>query len=182
MAKTLIGSAHTPSGVGTLDITSGIDSTYPAYAFHYYNFRPVQNQVDFMFQVNAHDGSSQLTGFDETVTSSFYYTQGGESSGSNTSYYATMDLANQTGYIPLNYEVGSDADQSTSGVLWLFNPSSTVFQTHFLSESNFAQSDNYAAAAYVGGYFHTTDAITQISFKFDSGNIDAGTIKMFGVN
>jgi len=177
MPKTLI-STHTPSGVGTLDITSGINSTYPAYAFHYYNCHPATNQVDFMFQVNA-DGES---GFNETVTSSFYYTQGYESGTGGTSYYATMDLANQTGYIPLNYEVGSDADQSTSGVLWLFNPSSTVFQTHFLSESNFAQSDNYAAAAYVGGYFHTTDAITQISFKFDSGNIDAGTIKMFGVN
>ena len=177
MPKTLI-STHTPSGVGTLDITSGINSTYPAYALHYYNCHPATNQVDFMFQVNA-DGES---GFNETVTSSFYYTQGYESGTGGTAYYATMDLANQTGYIPLNYEVGSDADQSTSGVLWLFNPSSTVFQTHFLSEANFAQSDNYAAAAYVGGYFHTTDAITQISFKFDSGDISTGTMKMFGVS
>ena len=166
----------TASGSATLamDIPAG----YASVEFHYYNMHPATNQVDFMFQVNA-DGQS---GFNETVTSSFYYTQGYESGTGGTAYYATMDLANQTGYIPLNYEVGSDADQSTSGVLWLFNPSSTVFQTHFLSESNFAQSDNYAAAAYVGGYFHTTDAITQISFKFDSGNIDAGTIKLFGVN
>ena len=179
MGKTLIGSAHTPSGVGTLDITSGIDSTYPAYAFHYYNFRPATNQVDLMFQVNA-DGES---GFNETATSSFYYTQGGESSGSGTSYYASMDVANSGAtYIPLNYEVGSVTHESTSGVLWLFNPSSTVFQTHFLSESNFAQSDDMAAAAFVGGYFHTTDAITQISFKFDSGDISTGTMKMFGVS
>ena len=31
------------------------------------------------------------------------------------------------------------------------------------------------------GYINTTAAITQISFKMESGNIDAGTIKMFGV-
>ena len=179
MPKTLI-STHTPSGVGTLDITSGINSTYRAYALHYYNFRPATNQVDLTFQVNA-DGES---GFNETATSSFYYTQRGEnpSHGSGTAYYASMDVANQGVYIPLNYEVGSVTEESTSGVLWLFNPSSTVFQTHFLSESNFAQSDDYAGCAFVGGYFHTTDAITQISFKFDSGNIAVGTMKLFGVS
>ena len=31
------------------------------------------------------------------------------------------------------------------------------------------------------GYINTTSAITQVSFKFDSGNVDAGTIKMWGV-
>jgi hypothetical protein len=183
MAKTLI-STHDIAVLGasaTLDITSGIDDTYSVYEFHYYNMHPATNQVDWMFQVNAHDGSSQLTGFDETITSSFYYTQGGESQTGNTSYYATMDLAQSTGYCPLNYEVGSDADQSTSGILTLYDPSGTTFIKHFLSESNFAQSDDMAAAAYVGGYINTTNAITQISFKFDSGNIDAGVIKMFGV-
>jgi hypothetical protein len=181
MGKTLI-STHTPSNVSTLDITSGIDSTYPVYEFHYYNMHPVTNQVDFMVQFNAHDGSSQLTGFDETTTSSFFYSQGGESGSGNTSYYATMDVANSGAtYIPLNYEVGSDADQSTSGVFTLYDPSGTHFIKHFLSDSNFAQSDNYAAAAYVGGYINTTNAITQISFKFDSGNIESGTMKMFGV-
>jgi hypothetical protein len=34
---------------------------------------------------------------------------------------------------------------------------------------------------YVAGYFNTTSAIDEIQFKFDSGNIDAGTIKMYGV-
>jgi hypothetical protein len=31
------------------------------------------------------------------------------------------------------------------------------------------------------GYINTTAAIDEISFKFSAGNIDAGTIKMFGV-
>ena len=180
MGKTLI-STHTPSNVSTLDITSGINNTYPVYEFHYYNMHPVTNQVDFMVQFNAHDGSSQLTGFNETITSSFFYSQSGESAGSGTSYYATMDLAQSTGYCPLNYEVGSDADQSTSGVFTLYDPSGTTFIKHFLSDSNFSQSDDYAGGAYVGGYINTTNAITQISFKFDSGNIESGTMKMFGV-
>ena len=34
----------------------------------------------------------------------------------------------------------------------------------------------------VGGYFNTTTALTRFQFKFSSGNIDAGTIKMYGVS
>jgi hypothetical protein len=34
---------------------------------------------------------------------------------------------------------------------------------------------------YNSGYFNTTTAITRFRFKFASGNIDSGTIKMYGV-
>ena len=36
--------------------------------------------------------------------------------------------------------------------------------------------DNYSA-----GYFNITTAITRVQFKFSSGNIDSGTIKLYGV-
>ena len=35
--------------------------------------------------------------------------------------------------------------------------------------------------AFAGGYMNTTSAIDAIDFKFSSGNIDTGTIKMYGV-
>ncbi len=34
---------------------------------------------------------------------------------------------------------------------------------------------------YVAGYINTTSAIDEIQFKFESGNIDAGTIKLYGI-
>jgi hypothetical protein len=34
---------------------------------------------------------------------------------------------------------------------------------------------------YIGGYFNTTSAIDEIQFKFDSGDIDAGTVKLYGI-
>jgi hypothetical protein len=34
---------------------------------------------------------------------------------------------------------------------------------------------------FVAGYFNVTGAIDEVSFKMSSGNIDAGTIKMYGV-
>jgi len=35
--------------------------------------------------------------------------------------------------------------------------------------------------SYIAGYFNTTADITAIQFKFASGNIDAGTIKLYGI-
>jgi hypothetical protein len=36
--------------------------------------------------------------------------------------------------------------------------------------------DNFAS-----GYINTTSAVDKIDFKFSSGNIEAGTIKMYGI-
>jgi hypothetical protein len=42
--------------------------------------------------------------------------------------------------------------------------------------------NEWAHAPYTGGYFNTTAAITGLSFKFESGNIDSGTIDMYGIS
>jgi hypothetical protein len=40
---------------------------------------------------------------------------------------------------------------------------------------------DFMIASYTGGYFNTTSAINAIQFKFTGGNIDDGTIKLYGV-
>jgi hypothetical protein len=35
---------------------------------------------------------------------------------------------------------------------------------------------------YMAGYANTTSAINAIQFKMSSGNIDSGTIKLYGVS
>ena len=40
---------------------------------------------------------------------------------------------------------------------------------------------DYTADGFAAGYINTTTAIDGVQFKFASGNIDAGTIKMYGV-
>ena len=43
-------------------------------------------------------------------------------------------------------------------------------------------SANRATNCYATGYANTTSAINAIDFKFGSGNMDSGTIDMYGVN
>ena len=41
--------------------------------------------------------------------------------------------------------------------------------------------NNKVHDTFVGGYFNTTAAIDEISFKFSSGNIDSGRIALYGI-
>ena len=43
-------------------------------------------------------------------------------------------------------------------------------------------SDPVTADDFMAGYANTTSAVDAVQFKFSSGNIDAGTIKMYGVS
>jgi hypothetical protein len=61
------------------------------------------------------------------------------------------------------------------------NLSSTTFVKHFISNFNNYSNSDYSVNDYIGGYGNTTSAINAIDFKFASGNIDAGTIQMFGI-
>ena len=72
-------------------------------------------------------------------------------------------------------------DEGISGYLHLFEPSSTTFVKHFMGVSQFAQYQPASRFFYVAGYGNTTSAIDAIDFKFTSGNIDSGTIDMYGV-
>ena len=43
-------------------------------------------------------------------------------------------------------------------------------------------SNNSLYGGFAAGYFNTTTALTRFQFKMSSGNIDSGTIKLYGVS
>ena len=178
MAKTLI-STHTASSSATLDITSGIDSTYPVYEFHCVGIHPQTDSAIFKFQVNAAGAS----GFNETITSSAFRAYHNEADTDEAlSYDAGADQAQGTGYQNITTGNGSDNDQASAGTLSLYAPSSTTYVKHFMAVFTDADQEDKTNVLRAAGYINTTSAIDEISFKFDSGNIDAGVIKMFGVS
>ena len=77
--------------------------------------------------------------------------------------------------------VRNDNDHCLSGILHLFDPSSTTFVKHFICTANELIASDQSYNLFCAGYFNTTTAITRVRFKMSSGNIDAGTIKMYGV-
>ena len=169
----------TASSSSTLDFTSSIDSTYNIYKFRFVDLHPGTDGSIFRFQANAAGGS----GFNETITSTdfeSFHNEGDDTTG--LSYQSNQDQAQGTSFQTLTNSCGADADQCISGELFLFDPSSTTFVKHFICRTQSANDANYSFDVFVAGYFNTTSAIDEVQFKMSSGNIDSGTIEMYGIN
>ena len=173
--------ASSSSSISFVDGSSSVvlDSTYPIYMFKFINIHPATNNAYFTFQGNASGGS----GFNETMTTTVFYAYHNEA-GNDTllGYIAGSDQAQGTGFQRLiNDGIGNGNDECASGELTLFNPSSTTFVKHFIARTNNYYNGTYSMDSYTAGYFNTTSAIDEIQFKMSSGNIDAGTIKLYGI-
>ena len=160
---------------GTSDVV--FDGTYPIYLFKFISIHPQTDAKNFSFNATT-DG----TNFNVAKTSTAFMAQHDEGdSDASSQYRAGFDLGQGTGDQIIASEVGSDNDQSVSGSLFFFSPSSTVFIKHFLSNTNSGFAPNYSNEEFNGGYCNTTSAITGLKFLFNSGNIDSGTIKLYGI-
>ena len=159
--------------------SGGVDfSTYKEYIFIFNNIHPESDNVNFQFNGSIDAGSNYNVA--KTTT---YYRATLEEGGSNggLAYQTGADLAQGTGDQLLADQVGSDADQCVSGFLHLFNPSSTTFVKHFICNAVKNSYHPYAWNTFVAGYGNTTSAVDAIQFSVDSGNIETGTIKMYGI-
>lgn len=182
-AMTLI-KTLTASSSGTISFQDGssdvvMDSTYKTYIFTYIDVHPATDNVQLGFQGNVAGGAD----FNESITSAVYRAQEDEgNSDSNFFYNSAADQANGTSFQKLcDNGIGNGNDESMSGELWIFNPSNTTFQTNFMAVNNMYQKDDYTNNTFIAGYFNLTGAIDEIQFKMSSGNIDAGTFKMYGI-
>ena len=176
MAMTLI-TTNTSSNAASSSFTSGIDSTYKLYIFKWYDVNPATDMASFTFQANVVDAS----GYNETITSTYFSAYHQEDDDPAAMGYGTgSDQAQGTAFQKLAASTGSDADQSSAGTLWLFNPSNTTYVKHFYATVNNYQELPTSSNEFIAGYFNVTGAIDEIQFKMSSGNFD-GTIKMYGV-
>ena len=175
-ASVVLLSSQTASDSATLDFTSGIDSTYGEYIFKFYDVNPANDAVDFRVQFNA----SGQSGYNETITSATFMAHHYEDdSSSGLAYSGGYDQAQGTAAQNIAENIGNGADESASGELHLFNPSSTTYVKHFYGRSvNYA--GTYGGDMFAAGYINVTAAITNVQFTMESGNFD-GTIKMWGV-
>ena len=176
-ALTLI-STSTASSSASLSITSGIDSTYKEYIFKFINIHPTTNNKELTFNLSIDGGSN----YNVTKTTAVHIHQHGEDGSNGNSEYSTeRDLAQGTGYQKICKDLGNGNDESLSGTLHLFEPSSTTFVKHFITRTSSYFGSDRAVDMYVAGYGNTTTAVNAIDFKMSSGNIDSGIIKMYGI-
>ena len=172
-------SKSTASSSSTISFTSGIDSTYKEYLFICNNMHPASD-ASFVFQTSTNTGSS----YGVTATTTHFRAYHIEDDAEALFGYSTgYDLAQSTSNVTLAYTNSSDADNGCCGTLHLFNPSSTTFVKHFISDSSTMRnaSPDASIRSVGAGYFNTTSAIDAVQFKMSTGNIDAGDICLYGI-
>ncbi len=174
-------STQTASSSANISFTSGIDSTYKEYIFKFINCHPATSGATLALAFST-DGGSNYGVTKTTTVFEAYHSESG--SNGTLSYDGGVDRAQDTtgqGLNPLG--VTNDSDGSSSGTLHLFDPSNTTFVKHFLVQ-NMSLSQNTSAQcvhAFLGGYLNTTSAVDAVRFSMNTGNLDSGVIKLYGV-
>ena len=172
----------TASSSASVSFTSGITSTYKEYIFFFNNIHPATDGTQFQFNLSIDGGSN----YNVTKTSTTFRSAHDEAdSETELTYGTSTDLAQSTsdqqlmgGYNSL----GADNDQCLTGYLHIFEPSSDTFVKHFISTTNHNHNGDYQVNNFIAGYANTVSACNAIIFRMASGNIDSGTIDLYGVN
>ena len=175
---------QTPTGVTNISFSSpGFTSTYKEYIFKFYNVAPATDGAEFLFQVSDDGGSTYAM----IMLSATAETYNGESAAGAFVYNSSGDLptggggAGQTNYQWLAQNMGNDADQSLNGTLHIGMPAATDRFKPWWARIVGAEMSQYAINSVFGGIVYETAAFTAIDFKYSTGNIAAGKIKMFGL-
>ena len=171
-------STQTASSSSTISFTSGIDSTYKEYIFKFINIHPATDNAELQFQADT--GTN--TNYNQTITSTHFRARHDEADSTTSLQYLTSGDQGQGTSFQRITSCGNDNDQNINGTLHIFDPSDTTFVKHFLIITSADDHRSEANQRFTAGYFNTTTALTRVRFKFDSGNIDSGTIKLYGVS
>ena len=172
-------SEQTASSSSAISFTSGIDSTYKEYVFKFINIHAASGSAHFQFNLSV-DGGSNYNVTKTTTMFRAYHKE--DDSATALAYSAGRDLAQGTGDQQLSSTASADDDGNIVGTFHLFDPSNTTFVKHFMARTNAVTANAESMEYYMAGYGNTTSAVNAIKFLFGSGNIDAGTIKMYGVS
>ena len=171
-------STQTISNAASASITSGFDSTYKEYIIKWVSLQPVSDGTWFQWQASTDGGSNYNTACTTTIFTAQHNENG---SGGALQYNPGQDAAQSTGYIYTSGSFGNAADECGVITIHLFNPSSTTYVKNWYLEDQHYQGDNWSMNIFTAGYYNTSSAINAVNFKFVTGNINAGTLKLYGI-
>ena len=173
-------SSHAATDSVSIEITSGIDSTYDEYVLYFVNLEIDYNGSQIAFEGSSDGGSS----YGVTKTTSVFTATHSESGTSSLTYQSGQDLAQSTAAQPISYQQGGNApsDECLCGEMHIYSPSSTTYVKQFTVKTQFYTLNDESRNWFGGGYWNTTSVINALKFSAVQGNIQAGTIYLYGIS
>ena len=175
----------TASNASTTSFVDGsssvvFDNTYPVYMIKLINIHNDTSDKYLQFNFSADTGSNYNV---TKTTTAFDAAHKEDGSYSVLQYEASVDLAQGTGFQRLTAGQHNASDAAHSGTILIFNPSSTTFVKHFMSDIStvgYDGSNEYNYRMFIAGYCNTTSAVDAVQFSINSGTHD-GTFKLYGI-
>ena len=168
-------SKTTISNNSEIDIESGIDSTYPLYAFVCNKVKVVTDNARLYARVKV---SSFQTG------SNYEYHVMEARSYSSSSWVNGSNAATGGDHIRMITDngQGNASTESINLIFYLPAPAdTTIHKNCWWHGTNIREDTQLAFTQGFGGYDGGTGAITGMRFYAHSGNLDSGTITMYGI-
>ena len=164
---------QTGSGVSSINFTSL--GSYDTLWIVVEDFDAGTTDVDLEFQASTNGGSS----YGVAVTTTNWRNVARDSGTSD--QQTGRDNHNDTNYVELVHDIGTDAADAGGVEMWMWNVTSTTKCKNFASQSMCEQGDDDNYGSYQNGYFNTTSAINALSFKPTSGTMNC-TIAIYGMD
>lgn len=168
--------AHTASsGDAQMDFTTGISSTYDAYFIEVIGFQPATGSVDLAVRVMTGSPAAADTGnnyrWNNNRTS-----DGAANSPTGGTASSLFNVTGSGGNIP------TTSTKTVDGRIEFKNPQSTSFHKRFRWAHSYDGVSNATISNVGGGAYQATTALTGIRLLFNSGNIAAGTARLYGIS
>lgn len=152
----------------TIAIT-GMSLAYDTYKFVVSGIIPAQDSVHIYWFLKKADGTKRSSGyrsptrfvkFNGSTTAVDHY-------GCADSLFGIQSILSNAG--------------TYNGIFYIYNPADSGRRTHGTGLINFRGDDSYTYQCMAGGLYNGLEAHTEISFETEGGNINHGTIRMYGV-
>jgi len=161
-----------PNNVASTNDTSSFSATYKSYLITFENVCPATQTTTFQLTV-ATSGSNFIS---SGYVSQTLFTNNG-----------TTLVQTNTSFIQLSGAMQTTLGLGMSGSVRLFNPASTTARKQFVGETSSATPGAISTSTITlgmpsGWYDGALNAVTGVNFAFSSGNIQTGTIKIYGLS
>lgn len=164
----------TPSGVATAEFTTNIDSTFSVYEFLLELINPSDDGITLEVQFSTDGGATWIT--DASAYGFAFFANSGPT-GSGTS--STADSGNEA--IDLTQSNVDGVEGDVCGSIRMYTPANANSRTRLSYQTAYSRDNDHPAGVAGMGSDRTKRAINAVRFKFSTGNIDSGTITLFGV-
>ena len=157
----------TASSVAQLDITRGFEQS-DVLEFHVFGMHPVSDNTSLHFRLFEAGVIESGSVYDR---GRYEINDTGGQAFSHSSTASGVDFCNG---------VGNDTYEFGNAIITLYNARTSTANTMYYVNANFGNSSDATVYQITGGELPQASVVDGIRFYFGTGNIEAGTVKMYG--